>query len=1224
MKRKGLFIVLALCTWAVVWVLDALFDTLIFFDQSFFEALISDVSGHEIFHRLSVWVCFSIFLYIFLRYLERGKNARTTLEESEEKHRTFIDNAQDGIAIFQDLYLKYVNPRLAEMLGYTVEEMLGTLATDYVPEAEIPRLLDLYERRMAGGNAPQIYETVLKGKNGEPVNVEVSAKVIDYEDKPADMVFYRDITERKRTEDELKKSVEHFRAIFENSLIGIYQTTPDGKILMANPSLVKMLGYETFEELAKRNLEKTGYEPRYPRSRFMERIERDGTVVGLESAWIKRDGKTLFVRESAKAVKDETGKVLYYDGVVEDITERMLAEEALRTSEERYRAFTEQARVGVYIYDDGRLLYANPEMERITGYPREELLQMDTRLMEVPDRQKTPQMWEEKRLQEDENCNHYLMHLLRKDGTIAVLEFQTHPIFYEGKRVTFGNCIDITEKRLAEEALAESEKRHRFLVENTHDLFYRVNLEDESYAYLSPALEKILGFKVEEFIEMAKSGEVAERIHPDDMPMLVADVEALRDNGRGALENPVIEYRLRHKDGGYRWLSDARKVVFDETGKATSIVGVSRDITERKRAEEALRKSENRFRNFFENEPAFCYMISSEGTIQDVNRAALEALGYEKEELIGAPLKTIYAPESQDKMETLFEKWHRTGELNNEELTIQAKDGTKRHVLLSATAIRDQDGKLLHSISVQRDITERKRAAEEIERQVKNLKVINELTIKLAAVPPEVNIYKLVGEELKRITGALAAAVTVYEPASNELIIKHLGLRRESLSKLEKLLKRRLLDMRFQVTEKMHNLMTTEVVARFEDISEMTFGKIPKSIAVGIKKAFGLGEIMGFTLRYGGEIVGTVGMFMPAGRALPPADLMYTFANVVAVALRRRKAEEALVESEERYRSIVETATEGIWILDAKARTTYVNKQMAQMLGYTTEQMRGRSFFEYTDPQAKKGAMGLFAKLKEGVGERRDLRFKRRDGSDLWTIVSSNPLLNGEGKVVGVLGMVADITERKWAEEEIKTALDEKEVLLREIHHRVKNNLQIISSLLYLGSLDLTEQRAVAAFRESQNRIKIMAHIHEMLYQSKGLGSIYLPAYLSDIVNSIFSSFSAELNSIDLDLSITESHLGIDTAVPLGLVVNELVSNSIEHAFPNGKGRIFIDLKRSGDGLFTVRIGDDGVGLPEGLDIKNSKTLGLKLVGMMVEQLDGELELSREKGTAFTITFPDR
>ena len=160
-----------------------------------------------------------------------------------------------------------------------------------------------------------------------------------------------DITERKRVETALQESEERFRSLFENATVGIYRTTPTGQILVANPALVKMLGYENLEELVKRNLEEQGFEPTYPRQLFHERMAREGEVKGVEAVWTRQDGSAMFVRESARAIRGEGDQILYYDGIVEDITERKLAEEKLQESEERFRQLAENVEEVLLLFD---------------------------------------------------------------------------------------------------------------------------------------------------------------------------------------------------------------------------------------------------------------------------------------------------------------------------------------------------------------------------------------------------------------------------------------------------------------------------------------------------------------------------------------------------------------------------------------------------------------------------------------------------------------------------------------------------------------------------------------------------------------------------------------------------------------------------------------------------------------------------------------------------------
>lgn len=218
------------------------------------------------------------------------------------------------------------------------------------------------------------------------------------------------------------------------------------------------------------------------------------------------------------------------------------------------------------------------------------------------------------------------------------------------------------------------------------------------------------------------------------------------------------------------------------------------------------------------------------------------------------------------------------------------------------------------------------------------------------------------------------------------------------------------------------------------------------------------------------------------------------------------------------------------------------------------------------------------------------------------------------------LVMVRDVTERKQVEEARK-----KDLLLREIHHRVKNNLQVISSLLYLQSRRVNDRNVVEMFNESSNRVKSMTLIHQKLYQSKDTATINFGEYIRDLIDALFLSYGVDRQTVALKLNIENAVLSIDTAIPCGLIINEIISNSLKYAFPEGKqGQISVTLQRENGTKFILVVGDNGVGLPQDLDFRNTTSLGLKLVTTLVEQLGGTIELNRQGGTEFTITFREQ
>jgi len=215
-----------------------------------------------------------------------------------------------------------------------------------------------------------------------------------------------------------------------------------------------------------------------------------------------------------------------------------------------------------------------------------------------------------------------------------------------------------------------------------------------------------------------------------------------------------------------------------------------------------------------------------------------------------------------------------------------------------------------------------------------------------------------------------------------------------------------------------------------------------------------------------------------------------------------------------------------------------------------------------------------------------------------------------------------DITERKKAEENMAASLREKEALLREIHHRVKNNLQIISSLLRLQSRSITDEKTRELFNESQNRIRSISGIHEKLYESKDFSRIDFSDYISKLVNHLFVVYGVNAEDISFKVETKDLELDITNAIPCGLIINELVSNALKYAFPKGKkGELFIRMIKDENGKFELSVKDTGVGLPEDFDFRKSGTFGFQIVNDLVKQLDGTIELKKDKGTEFRVVF---
>lgn len=346
-------------------------------------------------------------------------------------------------------------------------------------------------------------------------------------------------------------------------------------------------------------------------------------------------------------------------------------------------------------------------------------------------------------------------------------------------------------------------------------------------------------------------------------------------------------------------------------------------------------------------------------------------------------------------------------------------------------------------------------------------------------------------------------------------------------------------------------------------------------------------------------------------------------ANQVAQVLENSELFSQVNRLREQYRIVTDALNDAVFTLDSHGRFTFGNAAGARLTGYPLEELLGRPFSALVTPEDLPILLDRFYRALSGeaISPHVELELIRKDGSRIPTELSMANLIL-DGRIAGRVGVARDITERRRAHAQFNTSLQEKEVLLREIHHRVKNNLQIISSLLSLQSRNIKDPYVIQMFQESQNRVRSMALIHENLYQSADMSHIDFSEYARDLVIQLFRSYGVNQKSIKLHIHAHNIFLDVNTAIPCGLILNELVSNSLKHAFPDGKeGEIYIDVRHDHEQKICMLIGDNGIGLPTGVEGIGTNTLGLKLVTALINQLSATLTVDHREGTQFCVTF---
>ncbi|QUH22592.1 PocR ligand-binding domain-containing protein [Methanobacterium alkalithermotolerans] len=332
-----------------------------------------------------------------------------------------------------------------------------------------------------------------------------------------------------------------------------------------------------------------------------------------------------------------------------------------------------------------------------------------------------------------------------------------------------------------------------------------------------------------------------------------------------------------------------------------------------------------------------------------------------------------------------------------------------------------------------------------------------------------------------------------------------------------------------------------------------------------------------------------------------------------------------LQESEHKFRSILNNLPGAVFELTAKKDgyryLSYIGPRIHEMFGFDQDKDIQMEIVRQLHPEDRES---FLISIEESLSNARPFNHEARfitPSGEKWFQVISTPVHCDEDLLYH--GVILDIHDRKLAEQIMEKSLQEKKLLLQEIHHRVKNNMQIISSLMNLQAMEMDDEKTLKFIRDSQNRVKSMAIIHEKLYESTDLSRISFKDYLHNLISYLYDSYTIHPGRVKLKTMVNDFSFNIDTAIPLGLIINELASNSLKYAFPEEReGELCINLKKVGE-KFKLVVADNGIGFPEHFDYKNTTTLGLQLVNKLTQQLDGSITLDNKKGSKFIIEFSE-
>lgn len=551
------------------------------------------------------------------------------------------------------------------------------------------------------------------------------------------------------------------------------------------------------------------------------------------------------------------------------------------------------------------------------------------------------------------------------------------------------------------------------------------------------------------------------------------------------------------------------------------------------------------------------------------------------------------------------------------------KEYEDSNLLLEIDRLKAENTELKFKLDQLESVKESELAAFEYENEI--LVDLNRLALELAYLP-YYQIFPFIVSSFKKIFGVRAAWLTIYNEATSELEIKYSSLSDQDHATIIRLIGENISLKPIYLSKADYERIRKETFSRINSIKELTFGAVPDWLGIPVQKFFNIEWFAGLAMVHGDKLVGTMVLAGSEGQPFPEKEKVLLFAGIAAMAIERKKAEESLRESEKKFRELSELLPQTIFEMDLLGNLTFVNKSAHSFFGYDSlEFANGLNALKMVVPADRDRAKLNISKVISNKGTSfNEYTAIRKDGSTFPVIIFSSAIYNNE-KVVGIRGIIVDITDRKELEEQIKSSLKEKEILLKEVHHRVKNNLQVIMSLFNLQSDLIENPEVLSIFAESRNRIKSMALIHELLYKENTFNSVNFNNYVKNLVEFFKDSYFEQNANVNIVVDIENLNLDIDRIIPCGLIINELISNSLKHAFlPGQKGLIKISFNKNSENYFTLSVANNGKKLPDDFDINKLNSLGMLLVKSLTNQIRADLHInSSEKSTEFKITFRD-
>ena len=950
-------------------------------------------------------------------------------------------------------------------------------------------------------------------------------------------------------------------------------TTVQGEFVDCNPAFEKLLGMSK-DELLTADASSTYDDPK-ERQRFLEVIREDGYVHGWKMTYVNGKGNKIYCVENAFLDKSKGSNLII--GSVQDITQE-------EEEKEKFEALFNSSPQGMLLVAKNEVVNVNASAEEMFGYSLDEWRNIDfwnpdNEIYQCEDSEKELFSLKLKNalLGSTQKTN---LVCKRKNNSYFHAQIQIIPLAFKSKEIYLIDIHDVSERVIFESSILESEDRFKTLSSVAMESI--VFIHDDVVVDCNDQFANQFGY--------SSRNDLVDR----NISELINKEELARLKHHLKIDHQIkTEMRAVSRKGKVLFL-EATGTEIQHKGKNTQVL-LFYDITPRKRMEQALEQSIDRFKTLVENAPNGI-IILIDGKIKYINSSGLELMGCNEEDEVYDTLFEDYFESKIKESVAQDIKDVREGiEIDYKEEKLINKKGETIDIGLKYT-LTVYDNKPSIQVSLNNLSTRVQLVQETLRAQI-----AEELNIELKK-----EIEDRISAEEKLLAARNFTRNIIESSIDMIIAVDQNGNVTEFNSAAQSQFGYELDDVIGQPISVLYKdqVQYKKVLAEIEK-NQYFSGEIENVKKSGEKFSALLSASL--IKNNNGQIIGSMGVSRDITEA--------------------RKNERQILEQKAKLESIFNsTQNMMMWTLDKDFKVTSFNKNFEKSMKseFGVEISHGFNYVDETekliDTNSYQNQLDLFEKVLKGKAQQFELPLKTKHDETIWQQFFLNPVfVDGELEEMSVL--TYDITDRKEIDRKILNSLKEKEVLLQEVHHRVKNNLQVISSILNLQSSFVSDERTLEILSESQSRIKTMSFIHETLYQSSDFSSIEFTDYIKTLGLNLIQSYALQSTEVNLETDFDQIYLNLDQAIPCGLIVNELVSNAMKYAFVGKpKGTITIRIKES-ENTIELEVKDNGVGLPESYNPEESDSLGIYLVYALVEQLDASLSIDNKHGTSFLITF---